>query len=204
MRKAIQQYKGAQFQKNRKKLVACRLEITLFMVVFHSHASGITLLRLLRFFKYIHVKISASIHYENMPMQCTEIFKDVKNENFQKKIFDIFLIFAQSIDCGYKLEPLRRGGSNEYPQSMFWGKNKKKYVYPCIPQFYYIKVGFKGVFIARTCFPDVNMFGSTPEGHSSYFCSNCWKHVVKVYFFGTYWDELLEGEVLCRKYISVT
>ena len=23
-----------------------------------------------------------------------------------------------------------------------------------IPQFYYIKVGFKGVFIPRTCFPD--------------------------------------------------
>ena len=48
-----------------------------------------------------------------------------------------------------------RGGSNEYPQSMFWSKNKKKYAYPCIPQFCYIKVGFKGVFIARTCFPDV-------------------------------------------------
>ena len=24
-----------------------------------------------------------------------------------------------------------------------------------IPQFYYIKVGFKGVFISRTCFPNV-------------------------------------------------
>ena len=22
--------------------------------------------------------------------------------------------------CGYSLEPPRRGGSNEYPQSMFW------------------------------------------------------------------------------------
>ena len=30
----------------------------------------------------------------------------------------------------------RRGGSNEYPQSN---------LYPCKPQFYYIKVGFKGV-----------------------------------------------------------
>ena len=36
-----------------------------------------------------------------------------------------FIIFAQNIDCGYTLEPPRRGGSNEYPQSMFWGKNKK-------------------------------------------------------------------------------
>ena len=33
--------------------------------------------------------------------------------------FDIFLIFAQNIDRGYTLEPPRRGGSNEYPQSMF-------------------------------------------------------------------------------------
>ena len=68
----------------------------------------------------------ARIHYENMPMQYTEIFKLVKNENFQLKLLDIFLIFAQNIDCGYTLEPPRRGGSNEYPQSMFWRKNKNQ------------------------------------------------------------------------------
>ena len=34
-------------------------------------------------------------------------------------VYIIFLISAQSIDCGYSLEPPRRGGSNEYPQSMF-------------------------------------------------------------------------------------
>ena len=43
------------------------------------------------------------------------------------KMFDIVLIFAQNFDCGYTLEPPRWGGSNEYPQSMFWSKNKKKY-----------------------------------------------------------------------------
>ena len=42
----------------------------------------------------------------------------VKMKNFAGKN-DIFLIFAQNIDCGYTLEPPRRGGSNEYPQSMF-------------------------------------------------------------------------------------
>ena len=36
---------------------------------------------------------------------------------------------------------------------MFWSKNKKT-VYPCKPQFYYIKVGCKGVFVTRTCFRD--------------------------------------------------
>ena len=31
----------------------------------------------------------------------------------------IFLFLLKTIDCGYSLEPPRRGGSNEYPQSMF-------------------------------------------------------------------------------------
>ena len=51
------------------------------------------------------------------------------------------------------LEPPRRGGSNEYPQSMFWSKNKKNRNTPANP-FFYIKVGFKGVYIAWTCFRD--------------------------------------------------
>ena len=34
-------------------------------------------------------------------------------------VYIIFLISAQNIDCGYSLEPSRRGGSNEYPQFMF-------------------------------------------------------------------------------------
>ena len=46
--------------------------------------------------------MDAPIHYENMSMQYTENFLVVK-----MKIFP------------------RRGGSNEYPQSMFWNKNKK-------------------------------------------------------------------------------
>ena len=32
------------------------------------------------------------------------------------------------MDCGYSLEPPRRGGSNEYPQSMFWAEIWKKYL----------------------------------------------------------------------------
>ena len=38
---------------------------------------------------------------------------------FQLKISNIFDISAQNIDCWYLLEPPQRGGSNEYPQSMF-------------------------------------------------------------------------------------
>ena len=33
-------------------------------------------------------------------------------------------------------------------------RNKKNNVYPCKPQFYYIKVGFKGVKIIEACFRD--------------------------------------------------
>ena len=61
------------------------------------------------------------------------------------KISDFFHISAQNIDCGYSLEPSRRGGSNEYPQSMFLSRDQKNNVYPFKPQFYYIKVWFKGV-----------------------------------------------------------
>ena len=42
-------------------------------------------------------------------------------------VYLFFLFLLQNIDCGYSLEPPRRGGSNVYPRSMFWSKNKKKY-----------------------------------------------------------------------------
>ena len=65
-------------------------------------------------------------------------------------VYLFFLFLLQNIDCGYSLEPpfscfcgeavltsthnlcfgakirkIGMGGSNEYPQSMFWSKNKK-------------------------------------------------------------------------------
>ena len=76
------------------------------------------------------------VHYENLPMQYTAIFiaKKKKEKIFSRKR-DIFLIFAQNIDCGYTLEPPRRGGSNEYPQSMFRSRNKKNRYTPAYPSF---------------------------------------------------------------------
>ena len=49
-------------------------------------------------------------------------------------VYIIFPISAQNIDCGYLLEPPRRGGSNEYPQSMFWAEIRK------ISEFFYLKI----------------------------------------------------------------
>ena len=79
------------------------------------------------------------------------------NENFQIKNSGSFHISAQNIDCGYSLEPPRRGGSNEYPQSMFLSRNMKNNVYPCKPQFYCVKVGFKGVKTIYECFRDTQV-----------------------------------------------
>ena len=41
-------------------------------------------------------------------------------------VYIIFLLSAQNMNCGYSLEPSRRGGSNEYPQFMFLNRNMKK------------------------------------------------------------------------------
>ena len=74
--------------------------------------------------------------------------------NFWCNSVIFYLTFAHKIDREYTLEPPLRGGFNEYPQSMFWSKNQKN-VYPCKPQFCYIKLVCKGVFITRTCYPVV-------------------------------------------------
>ena len=37
----------------------------------------------------------------------------------------VYLFLLQNMDCGYRLEPPRRGGSNLYPQSMFLAKISK-------------------------------------------------------------------------------
>ena len=65
---------------------------------------------------------------------------------------DIFLIFAQNIDCGYTLEPPRRCGSNEYPQSMFGAKIRKIGIPLHTPVLLY-KSGVEGG-IHYTCFRD--------------------------------------------------
>ena len=49
-----------------------------------------------------HVRLpknTQQAHYANTPMQYTTIFHGCKNENVQMKNCNIFLIFAQKIDC---------------------------------------------------------------------------------------------------------
>ena len=66
----------------------------------------------------------------NLPITKTYLFKYTekliteKLKIFRLKNSNIFHISAQKIDCGHSLEPPRRGGSNEYQQSMFLSRNK--------------------------------------------------------------------------------
>ena len=76
------------------------------------------------------MKLKIMTHYENLPIQ---IYWNI--ENFQTKSSNIFHISAQNIDCGYSLEPPRRGGSNEYKQSVFWTEIRKIMYTPVNPSF---------------------------------------------------------------------
>ena len=70
-------------------------------------------------------------------LKYTESFT-TKNGNFSDKKFWYFSYFCSK----HRLWVLVR--TNEYPQSMFLSRNNKNNVYLCKPQFYYIKMGFKG------------------------------------------------------------
>ena len=84
-------------------------------------------------------------HYANTPMQYTAIFHGCKNVNFQMKTYNIFLFLLKNIDCGYT-------------HNLCFRAKIRKNVYPCTPQFYYIKVGYKGILVTRTCFRDGRLF----------------------------------------------
>ena len=66
----------------------------------------------------------------------TGLFKYIENftsktKTFQikKKKSEIFHISAQNRECGFSLEPPRRGGSNVYPQYIFFGAEIRKTMY---------------------------------------------------------------------------
>ena len=59
-------------------------------------------------------------------------------------MFDIFYVVAQNIDRVYTLEPHRRCNSNDYPQSMFWTKNKKNRYTHADPSFIMLNLVLRG------------------------------------------------------------
>ena len=82
--------------------------------------------------KYEYQRSLIRVHcpHEETLITKTRLFKYIeffisKHWKYSDKSSVIFHISAQNIDCGYSLEPPRRGGSNEYPQSMFWAEIRK-------------------------------------------------------------------------------
>ena len=71
----------------------------------------------------------------------TRLFKYMENitsKNWKfsdKKNPDSFHISAKNINCGYSLEPPLRGGSNDYPQSIFWAEIGNIVYTPVNPSF---------------------------------------------------------------------
>ena len=70
-------------------------------------------------------------HYKNTPIWINRKFHLQK---LKKKLWYLSY-FCSKHRFVYSLEPPRRGGSNEYTQSMFLIGNKKKYVTPVNPSF---------------------------------------------------------------------
>ena len=65
--------------------------------------------------KSMNISSGKHVHVKYTPLTPTLYSKNGVYRGIP--IFSYFLL--QNIDCGYSLEPPRRGGSNEYPQSMF-------------------------------------------------------------------------------------
>ena len=70
-----------------------------------------------------------------MPIQIYWKVDHRKIENFQTKNSNIFHISAQNIDCGYSLEPPRRGGSKNTHNLCFWAEIRKMMNTPVNPSF---------------------------------------------------------------------
>ena len=74
------------------------------------------------------------VHYENMPIQIKWKFYHHKLKIFRLKKFWYFSYFCSK----------RRGGSNEYPQSMFWAGIRKIMHTPVNPSVTIQKWGLRG------------------------------------------------------------
>ena len=88
-------------------------------------------------------------HYANMSVQYTAIFHVCKNDNFQ-----MFFLYFSYFSSKHRLWVNVSEAVLSRTHNLCFGAKIRKNVYPCKPQFYYIKVGCKGVFVTRTCFRD--------------------------------------------------
>ena len=71
---------------------------------------------------YHHPRRASGKHVREMYTHLNPIF--IKKLGYAG-VYQFFLFLLQNIDCGYSLEPPRRGGSNVYPQYIWWAKIRK-------------------------------------------------------------------------------
>ena len=76
--------------------------------------------------KYVMVSLGNKEHsITNITKTCLYNFDPLKPHFYIAKLgfTGVYIIFLlKNIDCEYSLEPPRQGGSNEYPQYMFWAE----------------------------------------------------------------------------------
>ena len=126
-----------------------------------------------------YVAISRKYHYHNTPSYSKIVvsMRQIHSYKFEKCItktclynFDplkphfyivklgftgvyiiYFLFLLENIDCGYSLEPPHRGGSNKYPQSMFWAEIWKISEFFLSENFQFLEVEFS-IYLNRRVF----------------------------------------------------
>ena len=91
--------------------------------------------------------VQSWVQLPSITKTCLYIFDPLKPHFYIVKlgftrVYIIFLISAHNIDCRYSLEPPRRGGSNEYQQSMFWAEMWKISEVFCLKIFIFFVVKF--------------------------------------------------------------
>ena len=90
------------------------------------------------------------------------VAKFEKKKKKKKKIWenDLFNLFAQKRDCGYPLEPPRFSVTSTH--NLSFGSKIRKIGLPLQTPVFYIQIGFKGVYISRTCFQDIHFTDMFP------------------------------------------
>ena len=91
-----------------------------YRILFLNYNKNVSKRHLLKLLTYGDVTL-ANIY---ITKTCLYNFETLKPHFYTVKlgftgVYIIFLFLLKNIDCGYSLEPPRRGGSNECPQSMF-------------------------------------------------------------------------------------
>ena len=98
-------------------------------------------------------RVNKNIITKTFPCNIQRFFSEEKNETFIGK----FLIYFCSKHRLWVLLDRLGVAVLTSAYNLYFGAKIRKIVYPSKPQIFCIKVGFKGVYISRACFPDVKI-----------------------------------------------